>query len=162
MNDAPTTPGARPRFYDDQGAVWLDRGDGTPLQTVRAVRARPISNADAEIAILDEHHHERMLLPGLAALDAASRACLADALQAAYLLPVIRTVLKTEAHYGNRYWDVETNHGRRAFVIKDPAVNVHWESDDRLIIRDTMGNRYEIPSLTALDPVSRAHVEKVI
>lgn len=162
MNDALITPAVRPRFSYTKGAVWLDQSDGTPPQMVRAVRARPISNADAEIVILDEHNHELMLLPGLAALDAASRACLADALQTAYLLPAIRTVLKTESHYGNRYWDVETNHGRRAFVIKDPAVNVHWETDDRLIIRDTMGNRYEIPSLVALDPVSRANVEKVI
>ena len=46
--------------------------------------------------------------------------------------------------------------------MNDPAGNIVWLTDDRLIIRDAVGNRYEIESLSDLDPKSRAEVEKVI
>ena len=124
--------------------------------------ARPISGRGADISIVDERKREVLLLHDLSALDAASRGCLEAELHSAYLMPKITRVNRTDARYGNRYWDVETDCGPRRFVIKDPAANVQWDNGDRMIIRDTLDNRYEIESLAALDAASRAAVEKIV
>lgn len=120
MNDAADTACRAMRFFIEGGVLKYDAGDSSAPRTVRAVRARPISNPGGDIAILDADHHEIMLLPDLRLLDAGSRSALLSALQAGFFLPRILKVYQTESHYSNRYWDVETDGGRRQFVIKDP------------------------------------------
>jgi hypothetical protein len=129
---------------------------------VRLVWARPVSAAGNEIAVLDEKKREVALLPGLDALDPASRQIAEEELRRRYLLPKITRVLQTRSHLGTRYWHVETDHGVRHFVVRNPNHDVLWLSDDHLVLRDPLGNRFEITSIAALDPASRAAVLQVI
>ncbi|MCG3149917.1 MAG: hypothetical protein PCFJNLEI_03384 [Verrucomicrobiae bacterium] len=130
-------------------------------KVVRLVWARPISTAGREIALLDEKKREVALLPGLDALDPTSRQIAEEELRRRYLLPRITRVLQTRSHFGTRYWHVETNHGVRRFVVRNPNHDIIWLSDDHLVLRDPLGNRFEIPSLAALDSASRAAVNNV-
>ena len=51
-----------------------------------------------------------------------------------------------------------TDRGSRWFALREPGKNVLWITPTRLVLRDTAGNRFEIPDLTALDPRSRRRV----
>jgi hypothetical protein len=39
---------------------------------------------------------------------------------------------------------------------------VFWVSEGHAIIRDTLGNRYELPSVATLDPASQAWIDRVL
>ena len=72
-------------------------------------------------------------------------------------------MLDTDLHLGTRYWSVETDRGPRRFAMREPRKNLHWlDPRERCLIRDTMGNRYEIERLSDLDDASRSAVEKVL
>jgi hypothetical protein len=129
---------------------------------VRIVWARPVSGRGQAVCFLDEKKHEVLMLDSLDALDAQSRGVAEAELEKRYLIPKITRVVRTAAHFGSRYWDVETDRGRRRFAMRDPTKNAIWISDDHLVLRDTLGNRYEIPSFSGLDVASRSHVAKVI
>lgn len=149
-------------IFTRKGDRVLMTRDGAGETPVTLAWARPVSSIGREVAVLDEKGHELLMLDSLDELEPASRAVAAEELGRRYLVAVITRVVRTRSHYGERYWDVETDRGPRSFVIKSPAVHIHWISDDRLVIKDTFGNRFEIPSLRGLDPASRAEVERIL
>jgi hypothetical protein len=137
--------------------------DGDPEEVpVRLVWARPISGRGGEVALVGDDKGERLMLPSLDVLDPDSRAVAEAELGRRYFMPAITRVVRTTAASGNRYWDVETDRGPQRFLMKDPNKSIIHVTQDRLIIRDALGNRYAIESLSALDPHSRSEVQKVI
>jgi len=147
------------RKHDQVVIRFADGGDELP---VRLTWARPIYGRGCEVSLLDEHKHEVLTLPGLDCLDVESRRVAEDELTKRYLVARIKRVIHAEAHFGNRYLHVETEQGVRRLAMKDPARNAIWVTDDRLIVRDSLGNRFEVPSFSALDPASRVELMKVI
>ena len=142
--------------------IFLQSGNDGDARPVKLVWARPVSGRGQEVSILDIEKKEVLMLPDLNALDPASRKIAEEELGRRYLMPRITRVLRTHAHVGTRYWHVETNHGPRHFVVRNPNRDVVWVTSDHVVLRDPLGNRFEIPSLTALDAASRAEVDKVI
>lgn len=138
------------------------RFDGAEEKPAKIVWARPVSGHGREVAILDEKKKELALVPDLKALDAESRRIAEDELERRYLTSRILRVISTTALFGTRYWKVETTRGETKFVIKSINKDVTWISDDHLMIRDALGNRYEIESLAKLDDKSRAEIDKVL
>jgi hypothetical protein len=142
--------------------IFLLTGSEADAQPVKLVWARPVSGQGQEVSLLDDKKKEVVMLLNLDALEPASRKIAEDELGRRYLMPQIVRVLRTHAHVGTRYWQVETNHGPRHFVIRNPNRDVVWVTTDRVVLRDRLGNRFEIVSLSALDTASRAEVDKVI
>jgi len=146
---------------------WTETGarlirDGAEI-AVRLVWARPLTARGGELAIVDEKKREHALLPGIDALAPDSRAVAERALGERYLIARIVRVHETSVHLGTRYWTVDTDRGPRRFAMREPRKNVHWlVPRQRCLIRDTMGNRYEIEALAALDARSQAEVNRVL
>jgi len=136
--------------------------DGDEPVAVRIVWARPISARGAEISLLDDQKREALMLSGLDDLDADSRAIAEEELAKRYFIPRITRVVSAVANFGIRYWRVETDLGERRFALKQASKNAVWLTDDHLVLRDTLGCRYEIRPYADLDERSRAEVEKVI
>jgi len=160
MNDPKGTETIRLRRRGDQ--VVVDAGDGAEAKPVRLVWARPVEDRGGPVSILDEKNNEVALLPDLDSLDPESRKLAEEALSGRYLIPRITRVISTRATFGMRYWHVETEQGERRFAIKHTSKNATWVTEDHLVLRDTLGCRYEIKPLSALDRRSRAEVEKVL
>lgn len=147
------------RTLDQLHAQFADQTDSQP---VRLVWALPVSGRGRQVSLLDAKKKELALLDNLDALDPASRQLAEEELTSRYLVPHITRVLRTTAQLGTRYWHVETNHGPRHFVIRNPNRDVIWITDDHLVLRDPLGNRFEILSLAALDAASQIEVRKVV
>ena len=64
--------------------------------------------------------------------------------------------------FGTHYWKVDTDKGPCEFAFKEPGKNVTWLSPTQIVIRDTIGNRYEIRSLASLDTHSQRQVNKIL
>ena len=130
---------------------------------VRIVWASPLQAPAGGVSVLHVSRKEELaFLPSLDVLDAASREIAAEELGRRYFLPKIRRVLHTRATFGNRYWQVETDRGPKRFLMKSPETNATWLTEDRCVLRDSLGNCYEIESIRALDPQSRAKAEAVL
>jgi hypothetical protein len=139
------------------------RFDGeTEERAVRVMWCRPITGKGKEISLLDEKKKEVLLLNGLDAFDAESRVIAEDELRQRYLNSKITRVYSTHSMLGTRYVRVDTERGERQFVIKSVNKDVTWISDDHIVIRDTLGNRFEIVSIQALDAGSKVELERIL
>ena len=130
---------------------------------VNAKWLQPLSGRGGAVTFVDAKKREVAMTEDLACLDRDSRAVAEEALGQAYLVTRITHVRQTRTHFGTRFWEVDTDRGPRTFAMRNPYANVTFADDnDRVIVRDTMGNCYEIESLADLDRHSRYQVEKVI
>lgn len=155
--------GMNPGFADGlpglavrEGRLFVERDGEEPLEvTVRYLR--PLT-ARTEVVFLDTKGREVASLLGLDGLPAAERPLVEAALRERYVLPVIQRVDAIDARFGTRYWWVTTDRGARWFALREPGKNVTWVSASHLVLRDTAGNRYEIPDLGTLDRRSRRRI----
>jgi len=150
------------RFLRQGDEVLLQHEDDDRRTPVKLVWARPISGRNGEVCVLDRDKKELGMLNGLHELDDESRTIAEEELSRRYLVPRITRVVRTSANFGIRYWHVETDLGERTFALRHATKNAVWVDDDHLMLRDTIGCRYEIKPYSALDPRSRAQIEKVL
>ena len=134
--------------------LWLPRpGQQEPIPvTVRYLR--PLTNR-REVIFLDDKEREVATIAGVEVLTGAARSLVEAALDAYYHLAIVQRVIDVQLRLGTRFWTVETHRGDRVFALRSPSTNVTWLSDSHLVLRDTAGNRFEIPNLNALDIRSR-------
>ena len=165
MSAQPTTKSGMDAPFADRvaglsrrdGRLWLDApGHDEPVAiTVRWLR--PLT-ARREIVFLDAENKEILTATGVEAVEGEGRALVEEALRERYYLTRITRVKRIDVQFGTRYWEVETERGPRWFALREPGKNVLWLGSDHLIVRDTAGNRFEVPDLTALDRHSRRWV----
>lgn len=153
---------ARIRLRRKGDQILFDTGDGQEGRPVRLLWARPIAGRGQHLSILDEKRNELGFVDGLDALDPESRRIAEDELAVRYLVPRITRVIRTRACFGVRYLHVQTEIGERKFAVKDATRDIVWLNDDHLILRDTMGCRYEIKPFSGLDPVSQREARRVL
>jgi hypothetical protein len=143
---------------EERDGKVMARLDGAEPVAVRIVYACPMTEPGRNIGVLNEKGEAAAFVADLADLDPDSRRVAEQALGQRYFLPRITRVISANVAFGQRTIVVETDRGVRAFALKNVNRNVQRLDDDRLIIRDTCGNRYEIQSLGALDAASRDHL----
>ena len=149
------------QFIREGDSVFARDGNGAKTP-VKVVWARPLSARGGEICVVNRDNKHVLMLGRLDELDADSRRVAEEELAKRYLLPRITRVVSTTADFGMRYWHVVTDLGERRFALKHASKNAIWVDADHLVLRDTLGCRYEIRPYSDLDPASRAEVEKVI
>jgi hypothetical protein len=144
------------------GRLFLRRPDQPGEEEPVAVTVRYLRplTARTELVFLDEKQREVVTVTGLDALQGEERALVEEALGERYLMAAIQRVRRIDVQFGTRYWQVETDRGPRWFALREPGKNAAWLNDTHLVLRDTAGNRYEIPDLNALDAPSRRRVRR--
>jgi hypothetical protein len=148
------------RLYKKSDKIFAHY-DGKEDQAVKIVLLRPLSGRSAEIALWGEKE-EFATIDNIDTLDGPSRAIAREALEKYYFTPEIVRIIKTEAKFGTRYWEVRTDRGDKSFAMKNPFVNIRWTGEDELFIRDVLDNTYHIASLSKLDVNSRRQFEKIV
>jgi len=138
------------------GRLVLERPGKEPVDvTVRYLR--PLT-ARTELVLLDGHGREVASVTGEDAFPEQEREIVREALRQRYHLPVIQRVQRVEVRFGTRYWWVDTDRGPRWFALREPGKNVTWLSTSHVVLRDTAGNRYEVPDVAALDAGSQRRI----
>ena len=115
------------------------------------------------ITLLNKDEREVGFVRDLAELDEASVKALADCFAEYYLIPKITRVISCEEKFGSIKWEVETDRGLVKFRIRSRHSDIKkMHGSNRIIVRDTNDNRYEIPDLTRLDSRSRHLLDNFI
>lgn len=129
---------------------------------IKVVRAAPLSHPTRYISLLDAKDEEVCMIDDMQNLDEQTQALVQEELERRYLTSTIEAVQSIRNEFGTSYWDVETNRGRREFVVQNVAENAQWLGDHRLLLVDVDGNRFEIPNLNDFDKKSLGQVEMVL
>lgn len=150
-------------YIDPAGTIIESRGDVLRLTfkddrsyiKVHAVRAFPLTEQDEFIGLLDAvSGREIGMLRDLRQLDSPTRKLVEDALDRTYFVPKIHHINQAKREFGTVYWDVETDRGRRQFVMRGIRDSIHEIETGRYLVVDIDGNRFEIPKLASLDSKS--------
>jgi ABC-type multidrug transport system ATPase subunit len=148
------------RLVREQGwRLRLTIGEGRSYERVQVVRAAPLSDPDHFVCFLDEHGEEICLVPDPADLDETTRRVVREELDRRYLTAVVRSILSVRNELGASYFDVQTDRGRREFVVQNIHEAARRVGERRLLLVDVDGNRFEIPDLAALDKRSAKLLE---
>ncbi len=152
---------ARPDGAVDPARVRLFRGPHGVLRCTiegqktvlraKVVRVFPLSHSQRWINVLDGKNKEVCLIEDPDLLDPESRRLAAEAIKDHYRIPVIRHINAIKNEYRTMYWDVETDHGRREFVMKWATDTILWLNEDEVMLVDIDTNRFRIQNVSLLD-----------
>ena len=84
---------------------------------------------------------------------------LREELRRRYYAPKIKRILSVKERYGFSYWRVECNDGEVSFTLHDTYRSIIHAGEDRVLMLDVNGNRFEIPAVSALDKKSFKKIE---
>lgn len=126
---------------------------------VTLVRLFPLTEPNTWISILDKEGREVGVLLDLAGLSTEHHALVQEELRRRYLVPEVSRILSRKPRFDLMEWVVETDRGQTTFLTRNLREQQQPPGSDRIIITDIEGNRYDVPSLEELDPVSRRRLE---
>lgn len=135
--------------------------DGTTFQNAEPRCLFPSSNGRKFITLLDESGVELAVIRDLDALPKAQREIIEDCLAEYYLIPRITKILNTTEKFGLITLDTETDRGPARIEIRSLLYGFK-QVGNRLLLRDSNDNRYEIPDLRQLDAKSRHFLDNFI
>lgn len=149
-------------FYEPPGTLRMQVGEQRCCLVVKLYRVAPLSQPDGFVAFLDAKGYEICTLKGLAELDPDSRRIAEAELALRYLTARLERVVSITQESGISYWLADTDRGRRDFVVQGLQENCIWLGDDHIMLIDVDGNRFEVPSIAALDERSRVLLNQVL
>ena len=145
----------------DITTVDVELRDGTIFQNVEPRCLFPSSNGRKFITLLDENGTEQAVIRDLDNLPKDQRQVIEDCLTEYYLIPHIVKILNTTEKFGLITLDTETDRGPARIEIRNLLYGFK-QVGNRLLLRDSNDNRYEIPDLRKLDAKSRHLLDNYI
>ncbi len=151
------------RLWREDGKVMYRDGSMEAPEAVRVVWARPLSGRGGAVSVmLAGKKRELAYIPDLGEFSEESRRVAEEELAGGLVLPVIREIYGVFPRFGNYYWDVETDMGRRTFLLSSPETNAFRPRPGAIVLKDVSGNCYEIASVSGLSRASRREMERVL
>lgn len=154
-------PGALHLFYDPPGTLRLTAGN-VSYPVVKLFQAAPLSRPGRHLSLVNAKGEEIAMVKSLQDFAPDARAVAEEEIRRRYLTAHVEAVTHVKVEFGVSYWDVETDRGPRDFVVQSLSESCVWLSDTHILLVDTDGNRFEIVDTAALDPLSRAQLEKAL
>ncbi|HOU16028.1 MAG TPA: DUF1854 domain-containing protein [Anaerolineae bacterium] len=122
----------------------------------------PVSDSTEFLSVrdaTDEALPELGIIEDWSQLQSDSRAAVAAELGLHYFVPEITQVFEIKEELGFLYWTVQTDKGRKEFVMRNSVIHYAREvAPGHWLLIDVNEARYEIPDVAALD----AHSQKLI
>jgi len=149
-----------PRYIDGseiklevRDRIFLDAEffSGEKYENLQPYRLFPISGLSRYISLMDEKGNSICIISNIDDLIPESKEALWSVLNERYLVPKITRILNWKEKRRRRIWTAETTHGKVEIEIVDSSNNVKRLFDDRVLIKDSSDNRYEIQDLKKLD-----------
>ncbi|MCC6483640.1 MAG: DUF1854 domain-containing protein [Armatimonadetes bacterium] len=156
-------------FLDPQQVTLRKVGDDLALSLpdvsyfqVEARRAFPLSNKYLYVTFFDHQEQEIGMLKDIRQLPIEMRKLLEDELEQRYFTARIRRVRSMKEEFGLFRLMVETDKGPREFFLRNLRDNVVRLPNNRIILIDMHGNRFEIRDVSRLDGRSLSNIAKII
>ena len=139
---------------DGNGNLMAADRSGGARALVVPRRCFPLTRPDGFVCLVDGHGQDRACIEDLAALTADTRRALLAGLAQSEFLPRVTSILRVAHEATWSEWQVETDRGRRTFVVEQED-HIRRLEDGRHIITDSFGMRFVVPTPESLDAQSR-------
>jgi hypothetical protein len=143
------------------GRLVLVDAAGVVHEGVTPVRAFPISAPEAGVSLVSTDGHEAAWIERLDALPRAMRKLVEEDLAAREFTPEIRRLVAVSSFATPSTWEVETDRGDTAFVLKAEE-DIRRLGRTSLLIADSFGVQYLVRDITALDKASRRLLDRFL
>ncbi|MCA3237435.1 MAG: DUF1854 domain-containing protein [Curvibacter sp.] len=150
---------ARTLVRNPWGRLVLTLPDGQVCEGVVPVRAFPIQSPERDISLLDGDGHEVAWIDELARVPEPAQTLLREALVEREFMPEIRAILEVSSFSTPSTWQVRTDRGDTAFVLKGDE-DIRRLFGNTLLVTDTHGIQFLIRDMTALDRESRRLLDR--
>ncbi len=141
------------------GKLALTLADGQVRENVVPVRAFPIQAPERDISLLDADGHEVAWIEDLARVPEPAQALIRAALAEREFMPEIRAILGVSSFSTPSTWQVRTDRGDTAFVLKGDE-DIRRLAGHTLLVTDSHGIQFLIRDMTALDRESRRLLDR--
>jgi hypothetical protein len=146
---------------DAYGRLVFHAASGERHDGVTPVRAFPIGAPDDGISILSAEGHEIGWADRLADLPATTRELVEEELASREFVPEIAQLLSVSSFACPSTWQVRTDRGDTALVLKGEE-DIRRLSATRLLIADSNGIQYLVRALGRLDRHSRKLLDRFL
>ena len=147
--------------HDARGRLTFTGEDGQTHENVVPVRAFPIAAPDQGVALVDPHGHELAWIDRLSELPQPLRALIEGELASREFMPVIRQIVSVSSYATPSTWQIVTDHGDTALVLKGEE-DIRRLAPPALLIADSNGINYLINDRYALDKTSRKILDRFL
>jgi hypothetical protein len=146
---------------DAFGRLVLVDEAGVVHEGVTPVRAFPITAPGEGVALVSTDGHEAAWIEDLATLPVAMRALVEEDLAAREFTPEIRRLVSVSSFATPSIWEVETDRGDTAFVLKGEE-DIRRLGRTSLLIADSFGVQFLVRDIAALDKASRRLLDRFL
>ena len=147
--------------HDARGRLTFTGEDGEVHEAVVPVRAFPIAAPGEGIALVDPHGHELAWIDRLSDLPPPLRTLIESELASREFMPVIKQIESVSSYATPSTWQIRTDHGDTALVLKGEE-DIRRLTSPALLIADSNGINYLIHDRYALDKVSRKILDRFL
>lgn len=141
------------------GKLVLTLPDGQRFDGVVPVRAFPIQSPENGIAMMDGEGHEVAWIDALADVPQPVQALIREALEIREFMPEIRSIAGVSSFSTPCTWQVRTDRGDTAFVLRGEE-DIRRLPGNTLLITDSHGIHFLIRDLKALNRESRKILDR--
>ena len=145
-------------FFVKNGFLYIKQEEKEE-QRAFLYRQFPFETQWEFISVMDSDKQEIGIVRDLDLFEGDTKELLVKELSRRYYTPVIKKILSMKERYGFSYWKVETPDGELNFTLQDTFRSMIHTGENRLLLLDVNGNRFEIPDVTALDRKSYKKIE---
>lgn len=146
-------------FFRSGGGFTGLRHNDKSYPRISLRRVLPSAKPDDYISIADAENKEIGILRSVTELTPEQEILVREELDRRYYCPSVKAVHSVQDKLGYVYLELELDGFRKHCAVRDVNKNIRMLDDDRLIIFDVDGNRYLVPSLSALDKKSLRRLE---
>ena len=147
--------------HDARGRLTFTGEDGQLHEAVVPVRAFPIAAPDEGVALVDPHGHELAWIDRLSELPQPLRTLIESELASREFMPVIKQIESVSSYATPSTWQIVTDHGDTALVLKGEE-DIRRLAPPALLITDSNGINYLIHDRYALDKTSRKILDRIL
>ncbi len=149
-------------FYRNNGGFLGVKLEDKEFERVSLHRAFPLSYSSSYISVKDKEGKEVGIIKALDEFSEDTVKLFEEELDRRYFLPKIDKINSIKEEFGYSYWDVITDLGAKRFTIKKDNSSFLNVKDNRILVIDVDGNRYEISDYSKLDSKSYRLIELLL
>lgn len=155
------------KFSRTEGGILALEYLGEKYPDIILQRAFPLSKPFEYISVKTSAIHKDMsnelgIIRDVSKLSEENRNIVKEELAQRYFVPVITRIESLKDEFGQIYMDVDTSAGKKKIAVPNSSANFVKLGENRLLLIDFDGNRYEIPEISTLDKKSMRYLEVVI
>lgn len=141
------------------GFLSLGLKSGEKYPRVNLYKAFPFTSADEYISVRDNDGKEIGIIRSIHDFPGTVIKYIETEIERRYFAPSIKELVSVKEEFGYSYWEVVTDAGPCRFTVKGGTQNIIHVDNQRIMIIDVDGTRYDIPDVNKLDEKSMKKIE---